>query len=220
MPHFDDAALSVGGLAPFDILDPPDTATMTGTVDGAGAVNVPANQFVFPEFSGDALPGVPVTVNFSAVDPIVGTLNLATGVMTTTTSTYHANVVALGGDCDYDIEQAFSTAAGSPFNGDPFTVNGTDPVSITNGVLQTSWPMNHFGSGGAGCATIDGLVNSQPGGLAMGNGFDLTPAAPPSGGGGTTTPPPATPVKKKKCKKKKAKKGAEIAKKKCKKKKK
>ena len=217
---FDDAALNVSGLT-FDILEPPDTATMTGTVeDTTGAVNVPNSGFVFPEFSGEAAPGIPVTVNFSAVDAIVGNLNLTSGVMTTTSTTYHANVQALGGNCDYDIDLAFSTAPGSPFNGDPFTVNGATARNITNGALQTSWPAAYFTPDpDASCATINGLVGGA-GGLAMANGIDLTPAAPPSGGG-TTTPPPATPVKKKKkCKKKKAKKGAEIAKKKCKKKKK
>jgi hypothetical protein len=197
---FDDAALNVSGLT-FDVLDPPNVATMTGTVDdSSGVVNVPANQFVFPQFSGEALPGIPVTVNFSAVDPIAGTLNLANGTMTSSLSTYHANVQALGGNCNYDVDLTFSTAAGSPFNGHPFTVNGTGPISITNGVLQTSWPANHFPPAGGSCATIDGLVNGGPGGLAVGNGFDLTPAPPPS------TTPPATTINRaallKKCKKK------------------
>lgn len=194
---FDDAALNVSGLT-FDILDPPNTATMTGTVnDAGGAVNVPANQFVVPQFSGDALPGVPVTVNLTAVDPIVGTLDLATGGMTTTLSTYHAHVVALGGDCNYDVDLAFNTSPGSPFNGDPFTVNGTGPISITNGALQTSWPAHYFTADpGTGCGTINGLVDG-PGGLAFANGIDLTPTPPASG----ATPPPATAPKKKKCKK-------------------
>jgi hypothetical protein len=200
---FDDAALNVSGLT-FDILDPPPPATMTGTVtDPGGAVNVPANQFVFPQFSGDALPGVPVTVDFSAVDPIIGTLDLATGSMTTTSSTYHANVQAFGGDCNYDIELSFNTGPGGPFNGDPFTVSTGDPRVITNGILQTNWPANHFPPVGGNCATIDGLVNGSPGGLAMGNGFDLTPAPPPS----TAAPPAATTTTTntaglKKCKKK------------------
>jgi hypothetical protein len=197
---FDDAALNISGLT-FDILDPPNTATMTGTVDdGTGAVNVPANQFVFPQFSGEAIPGVTVVVNFSAVDPIAGTLNLGNGTMTTSLSTYHANVQALGGDCNYDVDLAFSTAPGSPFNGDPFTVNGTGPISITNGALQTSWPQHYFTADPSPtCATINGLVDAA-GGLAIANGIDLTPAPPPS-----TTPPPATTnraAQLKKCKKK------------------
>jgi hypothetical protein len=194
---FDDAALNVSGLT-FDILEPPDQATMVGTVDdGTGDFDVLASDFDFPPFSGEAAPGVPVTVNFSALDPIAGTLN-PDGTITTDESTYHANVQALGGDCNYDVEMAFSTGPGGPFNGDPFTVSGTDPRVITNGILQTSWPANHFPPAGGSCGTINGLVNGGPGGLAMANGFDLTPAQP---SGGTTTPPPAAPAKKKKCKK-------------------
>jgi hypothetical protein len=185
---YDDAALNVSGLT-FDILEPPNTATMTGTIDnGTGAFTVPAAGFVFPQFSGEALPGVPVTVNFSAVDPIAGTLNLGTGALTTTLSTYHANVQALGGNCDYDIDLAYSTAAGSPFNGDPFTVAGTDPITISSGIIQTGWPADYFTPDpDASCATINGLV-AGAGGMAIANGFDLTPAAPP-----TTTPPATTP---------------------------
>jgi hypothetical protein len=191
---FDDAALNL--TLTFDILDPPPPATMTGTVDDAtGDFDVLANDFDFPPFSGEAAPGVPVTVNFTAVDPISGNLNLGTGAATTDLSTYHANVQALGGNCDYDVDLSFSTAPGSPFNGDPFTVSGTDPKTISNGILQTSWPSDYFTPDpDMSCATINGLV-AGTGGIAMGNGFDLTPAAP---GGGTT---PTTPAKKKKCKK-------------------
>jgi hypothetical protein len=199
---FDDAALSVSGLT-FDILDPPNVATMTGTVDDADGdpVNVPANQFVFPQFSGEALPGIPVTVNFSAVDPIVGTLNLATGSMTTTLSTYHANVQALGGNCDYDVDLTFNTGPGGPFNGDPFTVSGTDPKVITNGILQTNWPAHYFTPDpDSSCATINGLVDGA-GGLAMAHGFDLTPTPPPSGAA-ATPPPVSNAAGLKKCKKK------------------
>ena len=53
---FDDAALNVG--VTFDILDPPATATIErprGPAPGTtstNAVNVPANDFVFPSFTG------------------------------------------------------------------------------------------------------------------------------------------------------------------------
>jgi len=198
---FDDGALSVSGLT-FDILDPPQVATMDGTVDdGTGAFDVPASPtgFNFPPFSGEAAPGVPVTVAFTATDPITGTLDLATGAITTDLSGYHANVQALGGDCNYDVDLIFSTGPGSPFNGDPFTVSGTDPKVISNGILQTNWPAHYFTSDpNANCNLINGLVDG-PGGLAMSQGFDLTPPPPPSGGG--TTPPPAAAPKKKKCKK-------------------
>ncbi|HEU5040135.1 MAG TPA: hypothetical protein VFT84_04900, partial [Gemmatimonadales bacterium] len=69
--------------------------------------------------------------------------------------------------------------------------------SLRQGVLQTGWTsLPPSGAGGA-CATLDSIVTSGPGGLEMGNGFDLTPeiapppsAPPPSGGGGTVTSPP------------------------------
>jgi len=198
---FDDAALNVSGVT-FDILDPPPPATMTGTIDdGTGGFTVPHSQFVFPPFSGDALPGVTVTVNFSAVDDITGNLGLpSSGNITTDLSQYHANVQALGGDCNYDVDLAFSTAAGSPFNGDPFTVSGTDPISISQGIIQTSWPAGYFTPDpNPNCGTINGLVGGA-GGLEIANGFDLTPQPPPS------TAPPATTTNRaallKKCKKK------------------
>src|SRR4051812_16645284 len=102
---FDDAALNVG--VTFDILDPPHVATI-GDAQGTSTwnttshvINVPADDFVFPSFTGDAFPGVPVTVDFSATDPIVGTLDPTTGAMSTTASTYHAKVHLLGAVCDY-----------------------------------------------------------------------------------------------------------------------
>ena len=191
---FDDAALNVG--VTFDILDPPATATIgtaqgTSTWDNAtNAVNVPANDFVFPSFTGDAFPGVPVTVDFSAVDPIVGTLNAATGAMTTTASTYHATVHLLGAVCNYNLELAFKTDPGSPFNGDPWSVSTGPPTVITNGAIQDSWTAGENAADPhMDCSTINSLVTGA-GGLAMGNGIDLTPAT--SSGAPPAPPPPAT----------------------------
>jgi hypothetical protein len=196
---FDDAALNVG--LTFDILDPPETATMDGTYDTlTNQVNVPANQFVVPQFEGDPITGVHVIVNFHAVDPIVGTLNSATGDMSTTASTYQADVDVNGNPCQYVADMAFTTNdTGGPFTGDPFTVTttpGTPPVnSITNGDLQTSWS-SLPADPDTGCGLVNTLV-ANPGGLAMGNGVDLTPPT-----AETPPPPPATtPAKKKKCKK-------------------
>ncbi len=110
--------------------------------------------------------------------------------MTTDLSGYHANLQAFGRDCNYDIDLTFDTNPASPFNGDPFTVSGTDPITITSGVLETHWPAGSFGSGGPGCATVDGLINGGAGGLAIAHGFDLTPAQP----SGTTPIPPANTV--------------------------
>jgi hypothetical protein len=218
---YDDAALHLS-VGTFDVLDPPPPATMTGAIadtdQPSGAFTVPPLSFVFPPFSGEALPGVNVTVALTATDPIVGHVDKTTGVLTTDSSTYHAAVGAFGATCNYNLELAFSTAAGSPFNGDAFTVDSaTTAWSITNGIIQANFapptpdPL-------PACNTINTLVASG-GALEIGNGFDLTPPEPPAGGG-STTPPPATPTpapKKKKCKK--AKKGSASAAKKCKKKK-
>ena len=216
---FDDAALNLPVLGTSDILNPPPPATMTGTVDDTnGNFTVPAVGFVFPPFSGTAN-GLQVNVAFSAIDPIVGNIDKTTGVWTTTASNYQAvvTVPALSANCTYTLTgKVFSTGAGSPFNGDPFTVDTTTDWVPTAGILQTGWASIPPGTGS--CGTTDGIVGSGPGGLEMGNGFDLTPdvATPPDTGGGGTTPPPA---KKKKCKK--AKKGSASASKKskCKKKK-
>ncbi len=64
---------------------------------------MPANQFVFPPFSGDAAPGVPVTVNLSARRSALRGLTLATGAITISPRSYHANVQALGGHCDKNV---------------------------------------------------------------------------------------------------------------------
>src|SRR5262245_57489280 len=109
---FDDAGLNVG--AAFDILSPPNTSTWgiaqgTSTIeDGTGNFTVPANDFVFPDFSGEAVPGVSVTVKFQAMAPITGNLNLGTGVMTTTPSSYKAVVTIGGTDCDYTTNLGFT----------------------------------------------------------------------------------------------------------------
>src|SRR5262245_23869450 len=89
---FDDAALNVGAV--FDILDPPATATMTGTWNdnGSNAISVLANQFVFPPAVGDVTTGVTATVNFKATDPITGTFDPATGDLNTVSSGYEASV--------------------------------------------------------------------------------------------------------------------------------
>jgi hypothetical protein len=218
---FDDAALNVG--AQFDILDPPNTATIGDSTststwnDTTHAINVPVGDFFFPSFTGDAFPGVPVTVDFSATDPIVGTLDPTTGVMTTTSSTYHATVHLLGAVCNYDLELAFKTDPGSPFNGDPWSVVTGNPTVITNGAIQDSWAAGeNTADPDPDCNTINSLVTGA-GGLVMGNGIDLTPA--------TTTPPPAgaAPIapapKKKKCKKSKKRSASASKKSKCKKKK-
>jgi hypothetical protein len=208
---FDDAALNVG--VAFDILEPPATATMTGTIaDGAGAqpINVPAANFVFPPFAGSGT-GIPVEVEFSALDPLAGTADIATGEITFDPSTFHAQVKVQGtaAVCNYDFELALTTAdeAGNPYGGDPFTMGG-DPVTAIDGALQDGWAAGHLpaDTGGTCPAVLDNLATGA-GGIALGNGVDLTPLPPPVN-------PPADPTTKKKCKKgQKLKKGKCVCKK-------
>lgn len=227
---YQDAILSLPAPAGnSDILNPPNEATMTGTVDDAtNALNIPANQFVFPGFDG-SLSGIPLHVEFDAVDQITGTASLTTGALTTVASTYHTNVTLgspLNADCDYNSEESFQTGAGTPFNGDPFTVAPTgDPRVFTDGIAATNWGSGHFAlvANTGDCSLVTNIINSGCGGLALANGLTPTPGNcnPPSNPGNPTSPVnPAGNIRKRKCKK--AKKGsAEIAKKKkCKKKKK
>ena len=199
---FDDAALNLPILNTSDILDPPASATITATVtdDTQDPASFTAGAFVFPDFSGTAN-GVPVTVKFEATAPITGTVSPSTGSVTTAATAYKATVSALGGDCVYNLTRSFTTGAGSPFNGDPFTVDTTTTPgtwSLSQGILQTGWSSLPASGGGGACNTVDQIVTSGPGGLELGNGFDLTPnAAPAPSGGGTVTSAP----KKKKCKK-------------------
>jgi hypothetical protein len=182
---FDDGALNVG--LTFDILDPPNTATLSSTDWDKGGTNAfTVSNFTFPPFSGEALPGVPVSVTFDDAGPVSGTLN--DGAMTVS-GTFSAVVSVFSATCTYTNPMTFTTNPASPFNGDPFTVVPGPPDSLTNGVLETHWASLPPASPAVGdCSLINGLV-SGPGGIAMGNGFDLTPAAPP-----TTTPPATTPV--------------------------
>src|SRR5687767_4424806 len=74
--NIDDASLTIG-TSTFDVLEPPNTASATGTIDFGVAppfpVNVPAAGLVFPNFQGNppATP-IPLEVSFDAVDPITG----------------------------------------------------------------------------------------------------------------------------------------------------
>jgi hypothetical protein len=201
---FDDAALSVGGLA-FDILEPPDHATLTGTREdgGSGAFNVPDSGFVFPPFSGDPIPGIHVDAQLTALEPITGTLD-PSGNVNTDPSSFRADVRVNGGaTCPYTADLAFTTndTAGAPFPGDPFDFAAGPPATITNGDMQSSWPAGHFPPAGGDCNLVDMLVTDD-GGLAIGQNVDLTPAQAGSGGGGMiTTPPVDRPARPKKCKK-------------------
>jgi hypothetical protein len=221
---FQDAILSLPAPAGnSDILDPPDTATMNGTVDGT-TLAVPHAGFVFPGFDG-TLSGIPLHVDFGAIDDINGTADTTTGAVTTAPSTYQT-VVALGApinsNCTYQSDESFTTGSGASFNGDLFTVTGGGPFTATSGIIETSWGSGHFSltANTGDCSLVTNIINSGCGGLAIASGLTPTPlaCAPPSGGGGGAAPAPA-PTAKKKCKK--AKKGASSAKKsKCKKKKK
>jgi|tagenome__1003787_1003787.scaffolds.fasta_scaffold20861585_2 hypothetical protein len=223
---FDDAILSLPDPAGnSDILDAPPPATMDGTADTTThALFVDSPDFFFPGFDG-SLSGIPLHVEFSAIDDITGTADTTTGAVSTNPSTFET-VVALGApinsSCTYNSDESFKTGSGTSFNGDPFTVAAGDPRAFSDGILQTSWGASHFAlvDNTGDCSLVTNIINSGCGGLAIANG--LTPAplscAPPAGG---STPPPATaPPKKKKCKKAKKKSASASKKSKCKKKKK
>jgi hypothetical protein len=221
---FNDAALHLPDPAgTSDILDvpPSDPATLDGTLTGTA---LSATTLDFPGFDGE-LSGFPLHVEFGQTAPITGTLD-GSGNMTTDPATYETVVTLLGATCTYHSTESFKTAAGSPFNGTPFT--GTDPA--TGGVIQTSWnTTNHFSlvDSEGDCSLITNVINSGCGGLALANTAESLPSDATcttvgGGGGGSTTPPPAAqpaPKKKAKCKKKKGKKGSaqSAKKKKCKK---
>jgi hypothetical protein len=220
-----DAALKIGALSPFDVLEPPNVSTMNGDVDAmTGDVDIPAANFVFPDFSGEPITGVTVEVELDAVEEMDGTANPATGDVAFLPTEFHVNVVGLGADCNYNADMQFTTGdgvtlpGGSPaFPGDPYTVALGNPVVLTNGAIQTAWPAGHFPPDmSAGCTpggdqTINGLVGGA-GSLALANGIDLTPVPPavpdPPAGSGIVPKTDTGNNKqktKKKCKKKKKK---------------
>ena len=217
---FDDAALNVG--ATFDILDPPNTAPVNGTFESVGnTLTIPAANFVLPTFSGDPITGLHVDVDFAATagPDITGTLTNPGGALNLASHSYTAIVKVNGGaNCTYTAPMIFSTTSpsGGPFNGQAFTVGAPD-VTVTHGAIETHWASLPADNSSPDCNLVNGLV-SGPGGLAIGNGVDLTPPAP--SGGGTTTPPATTAPAKKKCKKAKKKSASSSKKSKCKKKKK
>jgi hypothetical protein len=233
--QFDNANLNIGPA--FDILTPVSPpagdATMTGTIDDVtGNFTVPANQFVFPPFSGPVLGGAAtVGVALSALQPITGHVDQATGAVTTDPTNYEAlvDVTISGTDhCKIDTPFGFSTAADypAPFKGEAFDSPidlASDPVSaLNNGALVTTWPSLTAVpvSGTDDCTLLQSLVGGR-GGLWIANGLaEPTPtSAPPSSGGAGPAPTTPAATKKKKCKK--AKKGSASASKKskCKKKK-
>ena len=223
---FDDAALTLPVTGTSDVLEPPNSASISGTgvIDDATGTITAANM-TFPSFTGTAS-GVPVRVDYDNDTPLDGTLNLGTGALSLAADTYTA-VVQLspptGTTCTYPgVNLTFTTTTGTPIAGVPFTVANGTAVSTTHGILSAVWDNNDFPaatpSGGDGnCSLVDSIVHGGNGQLALGNGFDLTPAvAPPADtGGGTVAPAP-----KKKCKKAKKKSASSSKKKKgCKKKK-
>jgi hypothetical protein len=226
---FDDAQLNLPSPAgTSDICCGATNITMTGTIDATtGAIAVPHGNFSFPSFSG-TLSGIPLMVDFSAIDDITGTGDLA-GDVNTDPSTYET-VVTLGtplnSSCTYDSDESFSTGAATPFNGEPFTVNLGNPVTITDGTVQTHWGANHFNlvNSTGDCSLVTGIINSACGGLSMSNNQVPTASdcTATGGGNGNPTSPinPAGNVRKRKCKKAKKHSAQSAKKTKCKKKKK
>ena len=192
--------------------------------DPGGVIS--AGDLTFPGFTGTAS-GVPVHVDFDNDGALAGTFDLATGAMALNAAPYTA-VVQLtpptGVVCTYPgVMMTFTTTGGTPIAGEPFTVaNRAAAVSTTHGVLAANWNNAAFPNAtptppGGDCSLVNSIVHGGNGQLALGNGFDLTPAAAPLPATGGATVAPAA---KKKCKKAKKKSASSAKKKGCKKKKK
>ncbi|MGZ8699373.1 MAG: hypothetical protein ACXWZV_05915 [Solirubrobacterales bacterium] len=211
-------------------------APSTFTVPAGCTAGPPVAGFCFPDFSGLVLGGaVGVSVAVQSTEPVSGTIDGATGAVTTSEADFRAtlildftptNTMDPTDTCVIEpIPMAFNTTQPfpSPYAGDPFTVVLADLATdaLDDGAIATTWPTlpaaNHT-SGPGDCGTVGALTGGR-GGLWIADNI-ATPvlnAAPPVDSG----PPPVTnPPAKKKCKKgQKLKKGKCVKKKKKKKKK-
>jgi hypothetical protein len=216
---YDNAVLNVNGLE-SDILDPPDTATITGDIDPAtGDFTIPvATGLSFPPFSQEVIPGqLTVTITVTPLEDLTGNLEGGAGAPTgnvTTDPTNFETLIDLTGSttnhCRIDLPFAFSTLADypAPYKGDPFTVELSGTPPLTNGALVTSWQsltVEPVTPGVDDCSLVASFVQG-PGGLWLAQGLTApTPTSaspPPSVGVLVQAAPTGNPVQLKKCIKK------------------
>jgi hypothetical protein len=216
---FDNAVLNVNGLE-SDILDSPDTATITGDIDSAtGDFTIPAaTGLSFPPFSEEVILGLTVTITVTPLEDLTGTLEGGAGAPTGNVTTDPTNfrtlidltVSSTTNHCRIDLPFAFSTLADypAPYKGDPFDVNlpGTPP--LTNGAMVTSWQsltVEPVTPGVDDCSLVASFVQG-PGGLWLAQGLTApTPTSaspPPSVGVLVQAAPTGNPMQLKKCIKK------------------
>lgn len=194
----DHGFLKISGLEdPTEIIDGGtgpvlfNNVTYSGGGSG-GDFSVTTADVVFPAFNGE-VSGVPLTVQVTPLATMNGNYNAATGVMTTSTTNFQADI-SLGppvnASCTITpIPLALSTADNAVFKGDVFDA-GLPP---TNGAITDDWA-SLPPDPDTECGLINGLT-AGPGALWLSNGV-ATPTA-------NVTPPPTTtpPATKPKCKK-------------------
>ena len=178
---FDDAALNVSRSGTFDVLDPPDTATMTGTVEDTTGARQRARRpgSSFPAFSGEAAPGIPVDRQLLGGRPAsLGTAESDEREIVTTDpehvpdATRPGRSVAHLRTTRHRPESFKHRCRDRSFNGDPFTRQREPTRSGTsrNGIVQTSWRCGslHAGSARTGSCSLASTASSAvPAGLAM-----------------------------------------------------
>jgi hypothetical protein len=222
---YDNAVLNINGLE-SDILDPPETATISGEIDPAtGNFTIPAATGLnFPPFSQEVIPGLVVTTTVTPLEDLTGNLEggaaAPTGHVTTDPTDFETLIELTSGSttqhCKIALPFAFSTRADypAPYKGDPFDVNLVGTPPLTNGALVTSWQslgVEPVTPGVDDCSLVAAFTEG-PGGLWLAQGLTAptpTSAPEPPGGGGTTLAPAvptADSVQLKKCIRKAAKK--------------
>jgi hypothetical protein len=204
-----------------EILAPPDTATLSGTINlGTGAFTVPAGQlaptktFSFPNPLGGTVNG---TIALSTTAPTTGNFNDVSGALSADQTLL--TTLTLGPVLFYGPSKCLGTTTPAPITfstannlgghlGDPFNegLAGTGAMAaawMDLSITASSEP-GYSGSGSV-CPIIDGYADG-PGGAWLQNDPAPTPPAPPTGGGsgsgtaGVTAAGVAAPAAKK-CKK-------------------
>jgi hypothetical protein len=189
----DHGVMDLGAFAGVEIVTPADPVLITITPDTEPDFHVLPEDFQFPTFTG-AQSGITVELDVVLAEPLTGTYDPATGAMTTDPANFDVTIdldTPLGtSTCvmdvahDNPVPMSYSTAATSPYPGDPFDPLSDPPV---NGAIATSWadlPASTVTSGSATLCTILDQQKAGPGGVWLSNGI-----APPS----TPSPPPPPP---------------------------